>query len=674
MYKEVARVLAVLFTSAGPLLGQTTFAGDVAPILFAKCSQCHRPEGSAPFSLLTYSSARTHATQIALVTKSRVMPPWKAAPQPDEFIGLDPLSDAEIAIIQRWVADGAPEGDRNRLPPPPRESGGWQLGSPDLIVSLPQPYVLPAEGPDVSRVFVLPLPVDRLRHVSGIEFRPGNSRIHHANLRIDATPASRQLDAQDPAPGYDGIIVRSATFPDGHFLGWTPGQAAPLLPKGLAWNLAPTSDLVVQLHMVPSGKPERIQPSIGLYFTDEGPTQTPVMLRLSNQDIDIGAGERDYVARDAFVLPAAVDVLALQPHAHYLAREVMGIARLPDGTTRTLVSIPDWDLRWQHVYRFATPVSLPGGTSVEMRIRYDNSTANSRNPANPPVRVEWGQQSREEMGDFWLQVMPQDPRDRELVDRTFRAKWMATDVVGLESLIRREPARASLRDDIGVLYMELNRPAEAIPHFEAAMKLKPGVASGPFNYGTALAAAGRLEAAVTQYRQALALRPDYAIAYNNLGNALLQLGQVQPARRSFEEAARIEPRLAEAQLNVGLLARASGDFREAATRFRLALTPDPNWPSAAVSLASLLAAAPDPSVRNPAEAIRVAERAVDVTLRRDPTTLDTLAVAHAAAGNFERALAIEDEALALEPSPELAATIREHQGLFRAGRAYVAAW
>jgi tetratricopeptide (TPR) repeat protein len=206
------------------------------------------------------------------------------------------------------------------------------------------------------------------------------------------------------------------------------------------------------------------------------------------------------------------------------------------------------------------------------------------------------------------------------------------------------------------------------------MKLKPGVASGPFNYGTALAAAGRLEAAVTQYRQALALRPDYAIAYNNLGNALLQLGQVQPARRSFEEAARIEPRLAEAQLNVGLLARASGDFREAATRFRLALTPDPNWPSAAVSLASLLAAAPDPSVRNPAEAIRVAERAVDVTLRRDPTTLDTLAVAHAAAGNFERALAIEDEALALEPSPELAATIREHQGLFRAGRAYVAAW
>ena len=236
------------------------------------------------------------------------------------------MSEREIEIFQRWLAEGAREGDRRDLPPLPKPTGGWQLGTPDLIVTLPQPYVLAADGPDISRVFVLPLPVDRLRYVRGIEFRANNPRIHHANIRIDATPASRQLDEQDPAPGYDGIIVRSAVYPDGHFLGWTPGQAAPLLPKGLAWNLAPNSDLVVQLHLVPSGKPESIQPSIGLYFTDDPPEQTPVMLRLSNQHIDIPAGDSNYMVADSFVLPTDVEVLAVQPHAHYLAREVTGLA------------------------------------------------------------------------------------------------------------------------------------------------------------------------------------------------------------------------------------------------------------------------------------------------------------------------------------------------------------
>ena len=211
------------------------------------------------------------------------------------------------------------------LPAPPAWSGGWQLGKPDLVVTMPAPFVLAADGPDVSRVFVLPLPVDRQRYVRGIEFRANNPRIHHANIRIDATPASRELDEQDAVPGYDGIILRSAMYPDGHFLGWTPGQAAPLLPPGLAWTLAPRSDFVLQLHLVPSGKPELIQPSIGVYFTDDPPARTPVMMRLSDQRIDIPSG------RCASTLPVIRSCcrsmsrcVAVQPHAHYLAREVVG--------------------------------------------------------------------------------------------------------------------------------------------------------------------------------------------------------------------------------------------------------------------------------------------------------------------------------------------------------------
>ena len=447
-----------------------------------------------------------------------------------------------------------------------------------------------ADGPDVSRVFVLPLPVDRQRYVRGIEFRPNNPRIHHANIRIDSTPASRELDALDDVPGYDGIIVRSAVYPDGHFLGWTPGQAAPLLPSGFAWTLAPRSDLVVQLHIVPSGKPEQIQPSIGLYFTDDPPVRTPVMMRLSNQRIDIPSGDEHYVASDSFVLPVDVEVLAVQPHAHYLAREVSGTATLPDGTSRSLISIPDWDLRWQHVYRYQSPVALPRGTTVTMRYRYDNSAMNPRNPAVPPVRVPWGQQSREEMGDLWLQVVTKTPAERQLLDAAFREKWMATDAVGLESLIQRDPGRASLRDDVAVLYMELNRPAEAVPHFEAALKAKPGSAAAHFNYGTALAGAGRLEDAVTQYQRALALRPNYAVAHNNLGTAFLRLGRPQPALASFLEAARNDPQLGDALLNAGLLSRAMGNFADAISYFRRALALNPDRVTAMASLASVLAA------------------------------------------------------------------------------------
>ena len=272
------------------------------------------------------------------------------------------------------------------------------------------------------------------------------------------------------------------------------------------------------------------------------------------------------------------------------------------GRTRTLISISDWDMRWQHVFRYQTPVPLPRGTTVTMRYRYDNSPGNPRNPAVPPVRVPWGQQSTEEMGDFWLQVMPKNPAERQLLDQTFRAKWMADDVVGLESLIRREPNRTALRDDIGVLYMELDRPADAIPHFEATLKLKPDSASAHFNYGTALAGAGRHDDAVAEFQRALQLRPDYAIAHNNLGSALLQLGRPQAALASFREAARIDPGLGEAHLNAGVIARVLGDTPEAIARFRRALELNPDWVTAMANLASLYAASPDASVRNPLEA------------------------------------------------------------------------
>jgi tetratricopeptide (TPR) repeat protein len=651
--------------------GPVTFARDVAPIVFGHCTVCHHPNGSAPFSLLTYAVARSHATQIAAVTKTRVMPPWKSEPGYGDFIGHRPLTDDEIHLLQRWIDDGAPEGDPADLPTPPHWTDGWQLGTPDLVVALAQPYVLAAEGTDVSRVFVLPIPIERMRYVRGVEFRPGNAKVvHHANIRIDRTPASRALDDQDPAPGYDGLLSHSAVYPDGHFLGWTPGQVAPLLPKGLAWRVAPRTDLVIEVHMKPSGKPEVVEPSVGFYFGDDPPERTPAMLRLGRQSLDIAPGEKHYTITDSFVLPVDAEVQAVQPHAHYRAREVRGVATLPDGTTRWLIFIKDWDFRWQHVYRYVTPFMLPKGTTLSVQYTFDNSADNPRNPRQPPTRVTWGQWSQDEMADLWIQVLTRDDRDLQTLNAAFRAKAIAEDIIGYESMIRRDPRRVQLHDDVAQLYLDQGRATEAAAHLEASVHVKPESAAAHFNFGTALTVAGRLDEAIDQYREALRLNPEYALAHNNLGNVLLGRGKSGDALQHFREALRLDPMNAEAHYNVGSMLRARGDFAAALVLFRQALQLRPDWLPAVASLAWLLATAPDAALRDADQAIQFAERAADLTGRQDASAMDVLAAAYAEAGQFDRAIAAAQLALTLNPDAALAAAIRRRLELYRQHQPY----
>ena len=310
---------------------------------------------------------RQRATQIVQVTKRRFMPPWNVEPGIGRFEGQRVLTDTELSMIESWVAAGTPEGNAAETPTLPTFPDGWLLGTPDLIVTPPESFTLTATPNDAFRIFAIPLPVSQRTYVRGIEFHPGNPRVvHHANIRVDRTGASRQLDAQDPLPGYDGLMPRSAEYPDGHFLGWTPGQVAPLVAPDLAWTLEPGSDLVVQLHMQPSGAVEDVRPVIGLYFSKTPPVQTPSILRLGSQGIDIPAGEGHYVIRDAYTLPVDADLLAIQPHAHYRAKEIVGTAQFPDGTTRRVMHIRDWDFRWQHVYRLVEPLPLPKGTRLSM--------------------------------------------------------------------------------------------------------------------------------------------------------------------------------------------------------------------------------------------------------------------------------------------------------------------
>ena len=519
-----------------------TFTKDIAPIVFDACVSCHRAGGPGPFPLTTYDEVRRRATQVAKVTASRFMPPWKVEPGLSHFVGQRLLTDREIALIDRWAMSNAPEGDPRDLPPLPTHAEGWLLGRPDLIVKPDAAFMLPAQQTDAFRIFAIRVPVAKRTFVTGIEFHPGNARVvHHANIRIDRSAATRKLDEADPLPGYDGLMPRSAEYPEGHFLGWTPGQIAPLVQPELAWTLDPGSDLVVQLHMQPSGAAEEVLPEIGFYFTGTEPQRTPTILRLGSQGIDIPPGDPNYVIRDSYVLPVDVQLLAIQPHAHYRAKEIRGVATLPDGTTRLVMHIRDWDFRWQHVYREETPIPLPKGTRLSMAYTYDNSASNVRNPELPPARVFWGQRSRDEMGDLWFQLLASNESDRARLNAEITSKMTGEDIVGYETMLKVTPNDAELHDDVALLYLGMGFAANAVRHFQASAALKPESAAAHFNLGTALAQAGRFDDSIKSFQDALSRRPDYALAHGNLGRVLLVKGDVPEALKHFQEAVRLDP-------------------------------------------------------------------------------------------------------------------------------------
>jgi tetratricopeptide (TPR) repeat protein/mono/diheme cytochrome c family protein len=647
----VAWLVAILITpgpaAAASAQSRVTFSKDVAPIIFERCASCHRAGQIGPFSLLTYEDVRPRARAIALATRTRVMPPWKPEPGYGEFYGSRRLTERQIETIQQWVAEGAIEGDRSDLASAPQFTDGWRLGQPDLVIRLADAYTLTGGGSDVLRNFVIPIPVSRTRYVRGIEFRPGNARVvHHANMRIDGTPASRLLDEADPAPGFDGLVM-SGTFPDGYFLGWTPGQLAPLLPEGMSWRLEPNSDLVLQLHMHPADSSEFVQPSVGFFFADTPPVRTPLMLRLGRQNIDIPPGDGHYQTEDRYTLPVDVDVYAVQPHAHFRAREIKGIATLPDGTTRWLIYIKDWDFNWQDVYRYADPLALPKGTTVSMQYTYDNSADNRRNPDRPPKRIRWGQNSTDEMGDLWIQVLARSPGDRQRLAADFGPKVLAEDATGYEKLLEADPRNARLHDAAAAIFLGLQNTDRAAAHLTEALRLDPDFVSAHYNMATTWLRLDRPNEAVEHLRRAVQLRPAFVAAHVNLGASLRLLKRYDEASTELRLALQLQPANAVAHTNLGGIFSAEGRPREAIAQYRLALDANPDLLEPLAALAWTLATSPDAGLRHAAEAVRLAERAATLTNRRDVTVLDALAAAYASAGRFADAVASEQVALDL---------------------------
>lgn len=567
-----------------------TFAQHVAPIVFDNCSGCHRPGGPAPFSLLTYGDVKSHAPAIVDATRRRAMPPWKPEPGYGEFAGARRLSDESIALIDRWVAGGMKEGDRRRLPPAPQHTTAWRLGEPDVVLTM-RPYALRAAGDDMYRHFVLPIPVARRTFVKAWELRTNTRVLHHATMEIDRTGTSRHLDEHDAEPGYEGLIAHTAMAPDGYFLDWAPGHTPYVAPDGMSFPIEKDSDLVLMLHLRPSGKPETVEVSVGFYVSDTPPSRVPALLRLTRQDLDIPAGDAAHVISSAYRLPVDVDAFTVQPHAHNLARRIEGFATLPDGTVKPLLQIKDWDFNWQGVYRYASPVHLPAGAIVTMRWTYDNSAGNLRNPNRPPARVTFGQRTADEMSELWFQVVPRNQADRDRLTRDLAAALRRENINGYETMLRADPDNAALHDDVAVLYAEAGDVDRVAAHFAETVRLKPGSAPAHYNLGTAQLVQKKREDARRSFQKAVELDPGYANAYRSLGAVLQTDGKADEALANYRRAIQLAPNDPFAHYNLGVLLQSQRKFADAIAQYREALRIDSNYADAQRGLELSLAAA-----------------------------------------------------------------------------------
>jgi hypothetical protein len=388
--------------------GPITYSRHIAPIVQDHCQACHRSGQIGPFPLTSYEEVRTWSTEMAAYTGERLMPPWKAVPDFNHFQGDRSLSDHQIDLIRRWVQSGTPQGDPEDAPPAPRFAEQWALGPPDLIVDMPEEYVVAAEGEDDYRHFIVPSNYAQDRYIRAVDVQPGNRRtVHHVIVYTDTTGRARELDADDPGPGYTnfgGPGFDPASSPGG----WAPGSNPQELPAGTGHLLPKGADIVVQVHYYRTGVEERDRTRVGLYFSDSpspAVARTPLVI---NTEFEIPPGDSRHQVTASWDVPRDVYALSVFPHMHLLGKEMKVTVQTPEGDTLPMVWIKDWDFNWQQWYVFRDPMLLPKGSKVQMTAWFDNSTGNPNNPHDPPKAVRWGEKTTDEMAIAFLTVVRAD--------------------------------------------------------------------------------------------------------------------------------------------------------------------------------------------------------------------------------------------------------------------------
>jgi hypothetical protein len=364
---------------------------DIAPLIANHCLPCHTPDNVAPFPLTSYRQVKRRSSLIREVVIERRMPPWHADPRFGSFGNNRSLSQEQVDRIVSWLDQGAAEGPAGATPADEASEGSsWQIGTPDLVLSIPQPIEIPAEGIMPYLYVEVPTNLSEDRWVVAAEVRPTALRAaHHMVVYINSSEWSERGEPT-------------------LFAGWLPGFQPVSCPEDSGFLLPKNATLVFELHYTPNGRPQVDRTSLGIRFAQQRPRHQVRVNPLRNHRISIPPHAQHHHQAFGWEVPADIRVLSLMPHMHWRGKAYTYRVLYPDGTEQTILSVPRFDFSWQTEYYFREPLRLPKGAQILCDAHWDNSRFNANNP-DPTRRVRFGYQVHQEMMDGWIGYIEDRP-------------------------------------------------------------------------------------------------------------------------------------------------------------------------------------------------------------------------------------------------------------------------
>lgn len=384
---------------------QVTFSKDVAPIFQAHCQTCHHVGTVAPMSLVSYEEARPWARAIKQRVSAREMPPWFI----DRNIGVqhfnndESLTDEQIATIVKWVDAGAPQGNPADMPAPRKfaDDQTWQVGKPDMIITLPKDVVVKAHGADWWPDILVDPGLTEDRYVQAIQIIPtkGYNVVHHIRTSIVESNAGTRHSGQ-----LDGN-VQLEVGEQGVFLNeYAIGKGADVFPDGTGRLIKAGTKINFQFHLHSNGAETPTNVALGLKLYPKGyvPKHVITSLTVGVNDVDLRPNEAN-VRSDAYMpLIKPARLLSFQPHMHNRGKAECLEAIYPNGKTEML-SCARFEFNWMRNYVYADDAAplLPAGTILHSIMWHDNSEQSRFNP-DPDAQVTWGERTVDEMASAWL--------------------------------------------------------------------------------------------------------------------------------------------------------------------------------------------------------------------------------------------------------------------------------
>lgn len=415
--------LALLLTSLAVQSQNITWAEQAAPIFFENCATCHRDNGIAPFSLMTYEGANENASLIKWSLENDIMPPWPPDPDYQHHAFERTITDQERATLIQWVEEGALSGNLANAPTPPVFSENGDLpGTPDLVLQIPI-YTSQAAGADEYRCFVFKNPLSEDRFVTAWEIVPGNREIvHHVVTFQDETGECAAADDATSEPGY--VCFGNSCEGAEMFGAWAPGGNPLTYPPGMGVRIKAGADIVIQLHY-PAGTAGQVDSTEVHFFfspSNSGMREVkfatvadPWTTNLNTPFVIPANTIKTFHTRLDLNFGIDFSILRIFPHMHLLGKSMKAWAKFPDGSIQPFISIPQWDFHWQGMYAFPKLMHVPNGSKIETEFTYNNTTGNPENPNIPPKTVYYGEETTDEMLFLFMEYLPYFPGDENIV-------------------------------------------------------------------------------------------------------------------------------------------------------------------------------------------------------------------------------------------------------------------